>query len=149
MDIYRISPCIHNADLTGSGAAIHGGRWNSKGIHILYTASSASLALLETVVHLSGIPVKDYCIALLRIPDDNIFELNEAVLPSNWATYPAPNSLKAIGDQFIRDNKYLAIRVPSSILAIEHNVLINPNHGDFKKVKLVSSKKMSIDERLV
>lgn len=70
MKVYRISKQKFANDLTGLGASIVGGRWNSKGKSILYTASSRALAMLETLVRISNIPVPDFVIAEIEIPDD-------------------------------------------------------------------------------
>jgi RES domain-containing protein len=44
------------AGLDGNGAAIIGGRWNSKGKLVAYTASCGALAVVEYLAHLSGLP---------------------------------------------------------------------------------------------
>jgi len=149
MIVYRISPCTFNRDLSGMGAAMYGGRWNSKGIYVVYASMTSSLAMLETVVHLSVIPKDDYCITRINIRDDSIAELKISELPAGWNQYLAPDALKLFGDQFIRENKNLALRIPSAIVAMESNILINPNHPDFKKVKLISCEKIVIDNRLM
>ena len=77
MKVFRICKCNFVDDLSGTGAALYGGRWNSKGIYILYTAATASLALLETIVHTSTIPKEAFCILELDIPENNILEINE------------------------------------------------------------------------
>ena len=71
----------------GEGARRAGGRWNSKGIRVLYMSENRSLAVLEVLVHLSAsIPVR-YVLGAAEIPDDlPIEELNEKSLPENWAT---------------------------------------------------------------
>ncbi len=148
MIVYRISPCMYNRDLSGMGAAMYGGRWNSKGTYIVYASMTPSLAMLETVVHLSVIPTDEYCIAQINIPDDSIDELNISELPSGWNLYLAPDTLKLIGDRFVSEHKYLALRIPSAIVNLESNILINPRHPDFKKVRLISSENILIDKRL-
>ena len=127
---------------------MYGGRWNSKGVYVVYTSSTPSLALLESVVHLPAIPREKYCLATIKIPEDKILEIKEKDLPPDWAAYPAPVILKAIGDQFILENKFLAMKVPSALIAPESNILLNPKHPDFTKVKLISSEEMKIDRRL-
>jgi len=148
MVVYRITKCAYNKDLTGAGAAINGGRWNSKGVFVLYTSATPSLALLETVVHLSVIPKESFCLATIRIPEDKIAELEITDLPFDWAVYPAPGKLKAIGDKFISENKYLAMKIPSAVVPVENNILINPRHPDFEKVRLLSSEEVLLDARL-
>ena len=147
MRVYRISRCKYIKDLSGYGAFLYGGRWNSKGLHMLYTSSTASLAMLEMIAH--GIESReDYCVAIIEIPEDNILELKGPELPADWNQYPAPAELRSIGDNFLRGNKYLILKVPSAIMSIESNLLINTEHENFKKIILLESHKISVDGRL-
>lgn len=147
IDVYRISKCQYIHDLKGTGAAAYGGRWHSKGTYILYSALTPSLALLESVVHISKIPLVDYCMISLKIPDDNVIVMNIAALPSYWSENPASPSLSIIGDKFVKENKYLAMKIPSAIMPEDYNVLINPNHKDFEKVKVNYTRNVPIDNR--
>ena len=147
--VYRISKCIYIEDLKGTGAANYSGRWHSKGTHILYTAATASLALLESVAHIAGIPSEDYCMLCLEIPDDNILTIGIKDLPEHWYTNPSPGALVAIGDYFIQKNQYLAIQLPSAIMPEDNNILINPNHKDFAKITVVYKRTIPIDKRLL
>ena len=149
MVVYRINECKFINDLSGRGAALFGGRWNSKDVYMVYTSQSRALALLETVVHRGKMPRAGfYCIATIDIPDDNIKSISLEDLPDNWQTSPPPDSLKAIGDQFIKLNRHLALKVPSVLMSDEHNFLINPSHPEFKKVSIVAEKTLMVDERL-
>lgn len=148
-NVYRISKCIYIDDLKGTGAASFSGRWHSKGTYILYTAATPSLALLESVVHLSGIPLEDYCMLCLEIPENNILTIATKDLPENWYVHPPPGSLAAIGDHFIQRNQYLALQLPSAIMPEDNNLLINPNHKDFGKIKIAYKRTIPIDKRLL
>ena len=147
--LYRISKCKYIDDLKGTGAASYAGRWHSKGTYILYTAATASLALLEAVAHIAGIPPDDYCMLCIEIPEDNMLTLNVKDLPENWYANPSPGSLTAIGDYFVRKNQYLALQLPSAIMPEDHNVLINPGHKDFAKIKVLYKRIIPIDKRLL
>lgn len=149
MLVYRIANCRFIDDLSGKGAAMYGGRWNSKDTYMLYTAQSAALALLETVVHMGKLPEQGYCMLTIQLPDDKIETLPADKLPALWQTNPAPDELKLIGDKFIKTGKKLALKVPSVIMPEEYNILLNPLHADFKKVKVVAKKNIGIDERLL
>ena len=149
MKVYRISKCDFISDLHGTGAASYPGRWHSKGTYILYTAGSPSLALLESVVHLSNIIVSSYCMICLSVPEDKIKSITVAELPANWFVNPPADLLKNIGDQFINKNKFLALKIPSAIMPEENNYLLNPGHPDFKKVSIVYTRTIPIDERFL
>lgn len=149
MRVYRISKCKYIDDLSGKGAASFPGRWNGKGVHVVYTAQSASLALLESVVHLSSIPTITYCMLTLEIPDLSIQELPAADLPKDWEQNPPDEKLKNIGNRFVEEAKFLALKIPSAIMPEEFNYILNPNHKQFNLVKILSNRNLSIDERLL
>lgn len=148
MKVYRITKCRFIDDLSGKGAALYGGRWNSKGTYIVYTAATSSLALLESVVHISNIATRGYCMLTLELPENSIQQISEKNLPFNWQQHPPPAALKKIGDSFIKENKNLAIQLPSAIVPEEVNYLLNPSHPDFKKIKFVGRRAILFDDRL-
>ena len=149
MKVYRISKCDFISDLQGTGAARYPGRWHNKGTYILYTAGSPSLALLESVVHLSNIVVSSYCMVCLSVPEDKIKTVTVAGRPPNWYANPPADMLKNIGDDFIKENKFLVLKLPSAIMPEENNYLLNPGHPDFKKVSIVYTRAIPIDERFL
>jgi RES domain-containing protein len=148
MIVYRISNCTYVSDLSGKGAALYGARWNSKDVYVVYTAQSRALALLEAVVHIGKMPSQGYCMIAITIPDDSIEYFPLEKLPVGWAGNPPADYLKAIGDQFIRSNKCLALEIPSVLMMEEHNYLINPAHPDFKKITVTAQRAIKLDERL-
>jgi RES domain-containing protein len=147
MKVFRISKCNYIEDLSGTGAALYGGRWNSKGSYILYTAATASLALLETIVHMSTLPKEGFCLLEMEIPE-NYKLVSEKELPPNWTDHPPPALLQKIGDDFIEKQEFLALKIPSVVLPEEFNFLLNPAHPDFKKIKIKRKKNISLDQRL-
>jgi RES domain-containing protein len=148
MIVYRISDDRYVTDLSGKGAALYGGRWNSKDIYVVYTAESRALALLEAVVHIGKVPARGYSLATIEIPDDSIETYPIKKLPADWQTNPPQDRLKEIGDNFIRAGKHLALKIPSALMMEEHNYLLNPAHPSFKKVKIISQRSIRVDERL-
>ena len=148
MIVYRISDCQYVNDLSGRGAALFGGRWNSKDTYVVYTAQSRALALLEAVVHIGKIPGGGYCLVTIEIPEDSIEKVSMDNLPPGWHTNPPPNYLKLIGDQFVRANKYLALELPSVLMMEENTYLLNPAHKLFNQVSITSQRALKMDERL-
>lgn len=151
MKVYRIAKERYIKDLSGEGARSYGGRWNRKGTSVLYTAENRSLATVEYLVHLPiALVPEDTYIAELTIPDQIEYEqINIGDLPRQWAVYPAPLALADIGEAWIRRGETLLLKVPSSVVRGEWNVLINPQHRLFEKVELTSVEPYSFDERLL
>ena len=146
---YRIADCRYINDLSGKGAALYGGRWNSIDTYIVYTAQTHALALLETIVHIGRIPDNGCCMISIDIPDNSIQTYDSKLLPADWYKSPAPDHLKIIGDKFVEAGEYLVLKVPSAVMPEEHNYLINPRHKDFKKIKIVGGRDLNIDGRLL
>lgn len=149
MIVYRISNCRFINDLSGRGAALYGGRWNSEGVHVLYTAGSPSLAMLESLVHFGGRILGDYCQVALEVPDESVLELKPEQLPPVWRESPPPDILKAFGNKFVLEGAFLVMKVPSVLVPDESNCLINPTHPLFEKVRVLVRSKIRFDERLV
>jgi RES domain-containing protein len=150
MFLYRISKSAHIRDLTGVGARLYGGRWNHRGVPLLYTSESRSLATVEYLVHLS-LPEapRDLSMAKLEVPDDIVpGELDPSSLPKNWRKSPAPIKLAELGSEWAKSRRSLLLRVPSAVVEQEHNILINPTHDDISRVKLVKIEPYRLDERL-
>ncbi len=148
MKVYRIASCNYIQDLSGYGAFLNGGRWNSEGVYALYTASTASLAMLEILAHFQIMPNIGFCLMCLDIPDDFMLDIDVQHLPMDWNLYPAPQALQVLGDKYLRDGKYLAIRLPSALLPEDKVILLNPKHQHFQFVKIDYSRVIEIDKRL-
>ena len=150
MEAYRLSREMYASTLSGKGAAIKGARWNSIGVEMIYTAANRSLAMAEVAVHftLATLPA-DYMIITIFIPDDiSLVRLNIADLPADWNTFPHSASTQLIGDKFITENKYCVLYIPSAVTHGDYNLLINPNHPEFKKIKIITTEKFPFDKRI-
>ncbi len=150
MIVFRLSKSKYSKDISGKGAEISGGRWNSKGIPLLYTAESRALCTTEIAVHtpLGNIPF-DYEIVSIEIPDDiKILELSVAELPDDWKSFPHSHSTQNIGDEFVIGNKFPVMKVPSVIVQGDYNYLINPGHRDFNRISIKSVEQFQFDTRL-
>jgi RES domain-containing protein len=149
MVLYRIVNCSYADDLSGTGARLYGGRWNSEGKPATYLASSRSLALLEVLVHLPPLMVPDnYCLVEIDVPDHSITKIEIEELPANWKDISPPIALKHKGDDFLKKPEYLLMKMPSSIVPMEYNYLLNPQHAAMKKVKILKKDPFDFDMRL-
>ena len=149
MIVFRLSKAKYARDLSGKGAEIAGGRWNSKGRAVIYTSASRALCTTEIAVHtpLGNVPM-DYHLISIQVPNAAIFALPESKLPPDWKGFPHSMNTQKMGDKFLQDNKHLVLRVPSAVVQGDYNYLINPRHADFSKVKIVNVEPFSFDERL-
>ena len=148
MKVYRIASCNYIQDLSGYGAFLNGGRWNSEGVYALYTASTASLAMLEILAHFQIMPKVGFCLMCVDIPDNSLLDIDAQSLPQDWNLFPAPELLQKIGDKHLREGKYLGIRFPSALLPEDKVILLNPKHKHFQYVKIDYSRAIEIDKRL-
>jgi len=150
MILYRITKCNYAADLSGTGARLYGGRWNSEGKPMLYLASSRSLAVLEVLVHLDPLIIPgNYCLTEIEVPDVEIITVQADQLPADWRDISGPVVLRQLGDAFLKKQEYLLMKVPSSIVPAEYNYLLNPLHPDALRVKLLKRDPFSFDRRLL
>ena len=142
---WRIIKSRFAADaFSGEGARLYGGRWNSPGIAMVYTAGSVSLATLELLVHLDNTSVlPSFSICPVDFDDSLVELLASATLPPDWNQSPPPTSLRTIGDDWISRGSSVVLRVPSAVIENENNYLINPAHTDFKKLVIGSRKHSS------
>lgn len=134
----------------GEGAYRFGGRWNTRGTRIIYTAGSLALAALEMLVHLDNDELLSaYSYVAANIPADLILPVREwSLLPADWNTSPAPLSLQQIGDEGVSANASAALEVPTAIVPGENNYLLNPTHPDFAQIRLEAPQRFVFDERL-
>ena len=147
MKVYRISNKKYTEHLNGEGAYRVGGRWNSKGVRMVYTSTSIALASLEVLVHTDGLPIPNGMILLtFEVPNKYIQLLEN--LPINWNEIPPKRAAKVVGDEFIRAKKILGLKVPSAIIPEEYNVLLNPLHLHMDKIELVGQRDYAFDGRL-
>ncbi len=149
MIVYRITKTKFAADMKGTGAAKFPGRWNKSGTPVLYTGMSKEIALLETLVHATPMIVPDLDLLTIEIPDDSITEFQIPDLPINWTEYPAPIKLSDLGENWILKGEAIALKVPSCIITNSHIIILNCNHLDFSKVKVLDRIKFHFDVRLI
>jgi len=149
MRLWRICRQVHAADaFSGDGARLYGGRWNSAGVRVVYTSTSLALAAVETFVNLEPNLRPDDLVSIECVVSDEIKTQAVAVdsLPRIWNK--ADESLRGVGDTWVRAGKTLALYVPSAAIRGEWNVLINPAHPQFKKIEIREPKPFEFDLRM-
>jgi RES domain-containing protein len=150
MLLYRISRAVYARDLSGEGSRRFGGRWNKKGVPVIYTSSHQSLAALEVLVHVpvTSIP-EDLQLITLKVPvTEETEQILTSDLPEDWQAYPAPDRLAEIGTNWAKRGEGLLLRVPSAIIPDESNFLINPLHEEARKIEIHAVRDYQFDKRI-
>ena len=150
MRLWRICRQVHAAGaFSGLGARLYGGRLNSQGVRVIYTSPSLALAAIETFVHLEpNLRPDDLVSIAAELPDDLATErLDLKSLPSKWHAL-RDESLTTFGDRWILAGKTIALHVPSAAIRGEWNVLLNPEHSDFHKLRIEKPKPFEFDLRM-
>jgi RES domain-containing protein len=150
MQFWRICRLRYAADAaTGEGARLAGGRWNSRGVRVVYASTSLALAAIETFVNLEpNLRPNDLVSVEGLIPDDlAIGRLNPQDLPARWSQ-SREESLRRFGDDWIRSRRTAALLVPSAAIVGEWNVLLNPAHPDFSKIIFQKPQAFNFDLRM-
>jgi RES domain-containing protein len=150
MELYRICLTKYCTDISGKGAELCGGRWNRKGVPMIYTSSNRALSVLETLANSSFFPQNvSYSLVTLEIPNSRLREIKVNTLPKNWSQREYSESTLSIGTEWVYQKNELAISVPSCIMREEYNVLLNVWHRDFHSVKITHVREFEFDPRVI
>ena len=134
---------------SGEGARLYGGRWNRKGVPLVYTAGTQSLAVLEMLVQDEPLRAR-YVMIEARIPKGmTIDRIKIEDLPSDWRDITGRGRLQAIGTEWARKRSAAVFAVLSAVIPVETNYLLNPLHADFRRIKIGKPQKFETDLRLI
>jgi len=150
MEVWRLCRMKH-ARFDGEGARLAGGRWNHRGTPMVYTSATLSLAVLEYLVNhpdFSTVPADLIAISADIPKAARIETVEQAGLPSGWREYPALEVLAELGTEWARHRRSPVLAVPSAILPQERNYLTNPEHPDFRRIRIGKPSHFPLDPRL-
>lgn len=133
---------------TGEGARLYGGRWNRVGLPLVYTAQSRSLALLEMLVQDEPLRANYVLIPALIGKAVSRKTVLPSALPTNWRSAQHREALQAMGQQWLASGESCVLAVPSAVVPLELNYLINPLHADFKYIQIGTPETLDTDSRL-
>ena len=149
MITYRLTKAKYASNLSGTGAMLAGGRWNSRGVPVVYKSSSRALCVVEVAVHLPlGLVPEDYVLVALTWQDLEVLKVDPGTLPDDWNALPHQDATQQIGDAWVKEGRYPVMQVPSAVVAGEFNYLINPAHPEARGVQIVSVEPFGLDRRL-
>ncbi|HEX4030495.1 MAG TPA: RES family NAD+ phosphorylase [Terracidiphilus sp.] len=149
MLIWRLCRAMHAPGaFSGEGARRFGGRWNSRGVAMVYCSSSLALAAIELFVHLdpTQAPADLVAISALLPDGEPARTIEPADLPPEWWT--DLTATRALGDAWIRASSSLTVRVPSVPIRPEWNVLLNPLHPRMAEFRIDAARPFVFDARM-
>lgn len=150
LTVWRITTARFAASaFSGEGARLYGGRWNPKGWPVVYTAGSPALALLELMVQ--DAPLRaHYVLIPAQLPADLAQTHIEAdARPEDWRTLGGRPALQQWGQDWLQRGATAALSVPSAVLPLERNMLLNPRHADFARIQVGPPQSLRTDIRLL
>ena len=154
MRIWRLCRSPYAAEaFSGQGARRFGGRWNSRGVPMVYASTSLSLAAIELFVHLEpGQAPSDLVYLSAELPEgEPARTVQPTELPEGWWTDEPEAGTQVprdLGDDWIREQSSLALMVPSVPIRVEWNVLLNPLHPRMRELKIEAAQPFVFDARM-
>lgn len=138
MFAWRVTKAKRAGDLSGMGAALDGGRWNDVDMPAVYMGLSPAICCLETFVHTTRYPALPLKLTRFVLPDNVTLYLEPAVseLPQGWETIPPDRPSMSFGTRWLQEKSHLGLIVPSAILPLERNIVINPKHPSMSEVRV-------------
>jgi RES domain-containing protein len=152
MKLWRVCKAKYAATaLRGQGGLYVSGRWHQKGTLIVYCARSLSLATLESFVHFNPGEAPDSLVAIaVEVPDDVVVEHWKAKgLPRGWRGYPHLDATRTMGTTWVKGSTAAVLRVPSAIVPIESNFLLNPSHPEMARVRTDRPRAFAFNPRML
>jgi RES domain-containing protein len=149
---YRLVRQARASDaFNGEGARRFGGRWNPKNVPVVYGSEHLSLAVLEFRVNQAGYDPDDQYVYFRFEFDEALVESLETP-PTDWTTrFKEDGSITAaqtFGEEWFLQKRSAVLSVPSAVIRIERNFVLNPHHTDFTKVAIGVAAKLDFDPRL-
>ncbi len=145
MILYRVTQAEFAENLSGGGARRNGGRWNPIGVPALYTSNSTALCLLEILVNVKPAYLPAFNRVVIEVPD-------ELVQPGDPVFFPEPRQSREYGLHWMREELWVGMKVASSVLVSSpdaFNIILNPTHSGFGKVRILDNSPLHIDPRLL
>ena len=143
----------HRADdLSGSGAAKIGGRWNSTGQAMVYSSRSVALAYLESLAHVGREAPRNRFLIRISVPDrvwERALWAKEKELPRTWRADPVGQSSAQFGDKWLGAGKSALLCLPSVLVPEDTNVLISPAHNDARSITVKVHRQLLYDPRVL
>lgn len=151
MQAWRIAKKQFALERQGAGARLAGGRWNTRGIAVIYGGMTPAIAAMEKLVHTGDMLPADLLLVRLDLPDKQRLYRNyePGDLPKGWNALPGSTAAAEFGDAFVKAGDFLGIIVPSAVMPESANIVLNPDHAAFVQVEMTVIRPFEFDSRLL
>jgi RES domain-containing protein len=150
--VWRVSfEKFRNDQLKGLGGLSSPGRWHFEGNRIIYTSTTLALAAMEMLAYFDpDIAPSGLMRFGIDIPEDIAVEICDPLsLTPRWQEYPYQGETQEFGTNWLIERRTCLLSVPSTHIPIERNIIINPEHADISRIRVVNQKPFSYDLRLL
>lgn len=134
---------------SGEGARLYGGRWNLRGVPVIYTSATQSLAMLEMLVQDEPLRARYVMIPATLPKGMKVERIAPEQLPAGWRSPAARQQLQALGTDWARRRSSAVLAVPSAVIPSETNYLLNPLHPSFSRLEIGKPRDFVTDLRLI
>lgn len=133
MRFWRIYNIRYAVPLSGEGARLYGGRWNPKGMSLLYLADSPALAMLEILARAPNFQqTRNYRAAEVEIDARHLPSFPPRSLPPGWDAEPASDASQLFGQAQFTVHGRLGFSVPSVAVPLQQNAVLLIGHEEFR-----------------
>lgn len=131
------------------GASLVGGRWNSPGLAVIYASRTFSGAMLECLAHagIGRVPRTHVAVEISIAATVAVESHDEHSLPAGWDDGDLVVA-RAFGNAWVRERRSAVLVLPSVVARREGNVVLNPAHADFRRIKSSPPEPVLWDARL-
>ncbi len=145
---YRIGdPQGRHPIFDATGSTLVPGRWNLAATPMIYATRCFSTAMLEKLARGSGrMPPNQHWISI-TVPRGVGYEVVEAAALPGWDHADA-RAAHCFGAEWQRRRRSAILLVPSLVARVEENVLINPDHAEFRLIEASLHRPVLWDRRL-
>lgn len=130
-----------------TGSKIAPGRWNTASTPMIYTSEHFSAAMLEKLVHGSGMLPPNQHFITITIPNGTSYEVFPHSKYKGWDD-EVPHVSRDFGAKWRSEARSAILIVPSVVARMEQNFLINPDHKDSAKITISMHEPVHWDDRL-
>lgn len=129
------------------GARRVSGRWHEAGSELIYASESYPTAMLEKLVHWNGVLPPNQHFIEIHIPPGTSCEVVTPDAIPGWDD-AGGETARRFGRTWYGEGRSALLLVPSVVVRMERNIIINARHADFEGLTIGPETPVWWDQRL-